>query len=74
MIENSNNETNFSQKKGLTGTKVSKIGKASVNGSSAKIKFLKTQFSKMIQSRGIVIRDLNISENISSSDLKKEQI
>ena len=38
----------------LTDTQVSRICKAFANGSSANIKFLKTQFSKMIQSRGFI--------------------
>ena len=38
----------------LTDTQVSKICKAFVNGSSANIKFSKTQLSKMIQSGGIL--------------------
>ena len=54
MIGNSNDETNFPHKLFLTGTQVSKIRKAFANGSSANIKFLKTQLSKMIQSGGIL--------------------
>ena len=38
----------------LTDAQVSKICKAFVNGSSANIKFSKTQLSKMIQSGGIL--------------------
>ena len=54
LIGNSKDETNFPYKLLLTDTQVSKIYKASANGSSANIKFLKTQFSKMIQSGGIL--------------------
>ena len=57
MIRNSNDETNFSQKLLLTDTQVSKICKAFANGSSANIKFSKTQLSKMIQS-GEILGDL----------------
>ena len=51
---NSNDETNFLYKLFLTDTQVSKIRKAFANGSSANIKFSKTQLSKMIKSRGIL--------------------
>ena len=54
LIGNSNNKTNFSHKLLLTNTQVSKIRKAFANGSSADIKFLKTQLSKVIQSGGIL--------------------
>ena len=54
MIGNPNDETNFPHKLLLTYTQVSKICKAFANGSSANIKFSKTQLSKMIQSGGIV--------------------
>ena len=53
MIGISNDEINFPHKLLLTGT-VSKIRKAFANGSSANIKFLKTQLPKMIQSEGIL--------------------
>ena len=45
LIENSNDETNFSHKSLLTDTQVSKIRKAFANGTSANIKFSKTQLS-----------------------------
>ena len=48
LIGNSNDETNFSHKLLLTDTQVSKIRKAFANGSSANIKFSKTQLPKMI--------------------------
>ena len=54
LIGNSNGETNFPHKLLLTDTQVSKISKAFANGLSANIKFSKTQFSKMIQSGGIL--------------------
>ena len=46
----SNDETNFPHELLLTDAQVSKIRKAFGNGSSANIKFSKTQLSKMIQS------------------------
>ena len=58
LIRYSNDETNFPHKLLLTDTQVSKICKASANGSSAKIKFSKTQLSKRIQSGGFNILDL----------------
>ena len=57
LIGNSNDETNFPHKLLLTDTQVSKIRKIFANGSSANIKFSKTQLSKMIQS-GEIIGDL----------------
>ena len=48
LIGNSNDETNFSHKLLLTDAQVSKIRKAFANGSSANIKFSKTQLPKMI--------------------------
>ena len=61
-----NDETNFRHKSSLTDTQVSKIRKAFANA-----KFSKTQLYKMIQSGGIVIRDLSIFVNILSSLAKK---
>ena len=55
MIESSGDETNFPHKLLLTNIQVSKIRKAFANGSSANIKFSKTQLSKMIQSEGFMI-------------------
>ena len=55
MIESSNDETNLPHKLLLTDTQVAKTRKNSfANGSSAKIKFSKTQLSKMIQSGGFM--------------------
>ena len=51
LIGNSNYETNFLHKLLLTDTQVSGIRKAFANGSSSNIKFSKTQFPKIIQSR-----------------------
>ena len=51
LTGNSNYETNFLHKLLLTDTQVSRIRKAFANGSSSNIKFSKTQFSKIIQSR-----------------------
>ena len=55
LIGSSNDESNFPHKLLLTDTQVSKkIRKGSAYGSSANIKFSKTQLLKMIQSRGFV--------------------
>ena len=48
----SSDETNFPHKLLLTDTQVSKICKAFANGSSANIKFSKTQLSRMLQFGG----------------------
>ena len=53
-MRNSNNESNFPHKFLLADTQISKICEAFANGSSANIKFSKTQLSKMIQSGGIM--------------------
>ena len=58
LIENSNNETNFPHKLLLTNTQVSKTREAFANGSSANIKFSKTQLSKMIESAGFALYEL----------------
>ena len=58
MIGNSKDETNFLHKILLTDTQVSKICEDFANGSSANIKFSKTQLSKIIQSGGFNILDL----------------
>ena len=52
VIGDSNDNTNFSHKLFLIDTHVSNIRKAFANGSSANIKFSKTQFSKMVQLGG----------------------
>ena len=54
FIGNSNVETNFPHKLLLTDTQISKICKAFENGSSANIKFSKTQLSKIVQLSGFV--------------------
>ena len=70
MIGCSNDETNFSNKLLLTDAQVSKICKAFTNGSSANIKFSKTQLSKMIQSGGVIC-DIPIFGHISLRVAKK---
>ena len=70
LIRNSNDETNFSHKLLLNATQVSKICKASADGSSANIRFY--QLSKVIQSGGAVICDRPIFGNILSSVATKE--
>ena len=54
LIGNSNDETNFPHKWLLTDTEVSKIFKAFANGSSANVKFSKTQLFKIKQSGGFI--------------------
>ena len=54
LIGISNDETNFPHKLLLTNTQVSKTRKVFACGSSANIKFSKTQLSKMIQSGGFI--------------------
>ena len=54
LIGKSNDETNFSHKLLLTDKQISKIRKAFANGSSVNIKFSKTHFFKMIQSRRLI--------------------
>ena len=48
LIGDANHETNFLHKLLLTNTQVSKIFKGFSNGSSAKIKLMKTQLPKMV--------------------------
>ena len=54
LIGDSNDKTNFPSTLLLTDTQVSKICNAFANGSSANIKFSKTQLAKMIQSGGFM--------------------
>ena len=54
LIGSSNDETNFPHKLLLTDTHFSKIHKAFANGSSANIKFSKTQLSKIVQLGGFL--------------------
>ena len=58
MIGNSNDETNFPHKLLLTDRQVSKLRKAFMNNSLAKIKLQKTQLSKIVQSGGFLGRRL----------------
>ena len=57
-VGESNDETNFPDKLLLTNTQVSKICHVFANGSSANIKFSKSQLSKIIQSGGFLGRRL----------------
>ena len=50
VISDSNDETNFPHKLLLNHTQVLRIRKAVANGSSANVKFSKSQLSKMIRS------------------------
>ena len=56
MIEDSNDQTNFPHELLLTDRQVSISRKAFSNNSSVDTKFLKTQLSKMIHSRGFLGR------------------
>ena len=58
VIANSNEETNFPHKLLLIDRKALKLFKAFKNNSSAKMKLSKTQFSKIVQSRGSLGRRL----------------
>ena len=55
VVGSFNDDTNFPYKLLLTNTQVLNIRKAFAYGSSAKIKFLKFQLSKMIQLGGFII-------------------
>ena len=54
LIRDSNDETIFPHKLILIDTQVSEIRKAFANGSSANIKSLKTQLSKIVQLGGFL--------------------
>ena len=54
MIQDSNDETNFSHELLLTDTQVLRLSKASENNSSENTKLLKTQLSKVVQFRGFL--------------------
>ena len=54
MVGSSNDEANFTHKLLLANTQISRLCKGFANGSSANIKFSKTQLSKMIQSGGFL--------------------
>ena len=76
LIKGSNDQTNFSHTLLLTNTQISKTRKAFANGSSANIKFSKTQFSKILQLGWFLFGPPNIfrspiKEIISSSNSKK---
>ena len=63
LIRNSNYETNFPPHKLLlTGTQVSKFCKAFANGSSANIKFSKSQLSKIVQLGGFLFSSSGLSD------------
>ena len=70
FIGNANDETNFAHKLSLTDTQVSKIHKAFANGSSANLKFSKTQLSKIVLLGG-VLHDIPIFGNVLSGIAKK---
>ena len=56
MTGDSNDDTNFPHNLLLTDKQVSRLGKGFANGSSANIKFSKTQLSKIVQLRGFLGR------------------
>ena len=58
MFGNSNDETNFPHKLLFTNTQVLRVCKAFANNSSANIKLLKTQLSKIVQLGGFLDRIL----------------
>ena len=64
VVGDSNNEINFPHKLLLADTKVSKICKFFGNGSSANIKFPKTQLLKISQLGGEVICEISIFASI----------
>ena len=74
LIGSSNDETNCPHKLLLTYTQVSKIRKTLANGSSANIKFPKTQLSKMIQSGGLVSNFLDLLNPDKSLLFKSDKV
>ena len=56
IIGNSDDETNFPHKLLLTNRQVANLRKVFANNSSTDIKLAKTRLSKMIQSRGFLVR------------------
>ena len=60
VVGDSNDETNFPHKLLLTNTQVSRVCKAFANNSSASIKLLKTQLSKIEQLGGFLDRSLEL--------------
>ena len=69
FVGNSNNETNFAHKLLLPDLQVSKIHNIfEIFGSSANIKFWKTQLSKMIQSGGFLHFSFNENPVIKASE------
>ena len=54
MIGDSNDDTSFPCKLLLTDTQLSRFGNAVAIGSSANIKFSKTQLSKIVQLKGFL--------------------
>ena len=58
MTGSSADENNLPHKLLLADTQVSKIRKPFANGSSANIKFSKTQLSMIIQSRGFAVYEI----------------
>ena len=76
MVGDSNDETNFSHKSLLTHTQVSKIRKVFANGSSANIKFSKTELFKMIPLGGYLFSSLlplKLLDSLANSLIKSEK-
>ena len=71
LIGNFNDETNFAHKLLLTDTQVLKICKAFTNGSSANIKFSKTQLSKIVQLRGVICGRRKLGETFLDKQINR---
>ena len=70
MINNSNDEANFSHKLLLTNRRVANLRKAFANYLSTDIKLSKIQLSKIVQSRGFLGRLLGPLLNTGSPLMK----
>ena len=70
VISDSNDETSFPHILSLTNTQVSRLCKASANGSSANIKLPKIQWHKIGQSRGFLAKFLGPLLKIGLSLMK----
>ena len=70
MINNSNDETNFSHKLLLTNRQVANLRKAFANYLSTDIKLSKIQLSKIVQSKGFLGRLLGPLLNTGSQLMK----
>ena len=71
LIGDSNDEINFPHKFLSTNTQVSKICGAFANGSSANIKFSKTQLSKIVQLRGVICGRRKLGETFLDKQINR---